>query len=154
MPRCPAPLRRAMTALLLAGVMLAVPAGEALAAEHGGGGGGGKKGEEGAPVKMEPPYFFDLPDMLINLNSVTKRQVFLKLKLTVEVGDPADIGTVQHVMPMVLDSMQYYLREKKAEDLAGSAGMYRLRRDLMARIAAPAYPAKIKDVLFKEMLVQ
>jgi flagellar protein FliL len=106
----------------------------------------------GAPVG--PPYFLDLPDMLINLNSPSKRPAFLKMKMTIEVAEAGHIDTVKHVMPLVLDGVQMYLRELRPEQLSGSVGMYRLRQDLITRISAPSYPAKVKDVLFKEMLVQ
>lgn len=115
---------------------------------------GGEKKEGAAAGPVGPPFFFDLPDMLVNLNATRNRPSFLKIKITVEVATAEDIGRVTHVMPMVLDGVQMYLRELKPENIAGSAGMYRLRQDLVARIAAPAYPAKVKDVLFKELLVQ
>lgn len=107
-----------------------------------------------AAAPTGPPFFFDLPDMLVNLNAARNRTAFLKIKITVEVAAAEDVARVNHVMPMVLDGVQMYLRELKPENIAGSAGMYRLRQDLIARIAAPAYPAKVKDVLFKELLVQ
>lgn len=118
------------------------------------GGGGEKKDGAAAAGPVGPPFFFDLPDMLVNLNATRNRPSFLKIKITVEVATAEDIGHVTHVMPMVLDGVQMYLRELKPENIAGSAGMYRLRQDLIARIAAPSYPAKVKDVLFKELLVQ
>lgn len=111
-----------------------------------------KEAAPGAPVG--PPYFVDLPDMLVNLNANGKRPVFLKIKIVVEVAEAGDIDTVKHVLPLVLDGVQMYLRELRPENIAGSAGMYRLRQDLVARIAAPSHPAKVKDVLFKELLVQ
>lgn len=117
-------------------------------------GGGGEKKEGAAAGPVGPPFFFDLPDMLVNLNTNRARPSFLKIKITVEVATAEDIGHVTHVMPMVLDGVQMYLRELKPENITGSAGMYRLRQDLIARIAAPSYPAKVKDVLFKELLVQ
>ena len=57
-------------------------------------------------------------------------------------------------MPRVIDNFQTYLRELRIDDLKGSAGMYRLREELLVRVNAAAAPAKITDVLFKEMLVQ
>jgi len=45
-------------------------------------------------------------------------------------------------------------RELRIEDLQGSAGMYRLREELLRRVRAATAPAQVKDVLFKEMLVQ
>ena len=38
--------------------------------------------------------------------------------------------------------------------LHGSAGLYRLREELLTRVRLSAAPAKVSDVLFKEMLVQ
>ena len=46
------------------------------------------------------------------------------------------------------------IRELRVEDLRGSAGLYRLREELLARVNNAAQPAKVNDVLFKEMLVQ
>ena len=57
-------------------------------------------------------------------------------------------------MPRIMDNFQVYLRELRIEDLKGSAGMYRLREELLTRVNAAAAPAKIQDVLFKEILVQ
>ncbi|MBV5335718.1 flagellar basal body-associated FliL family protein [bacterium] len=144
------PIYRRLTAAALC--LVASLVAPAFAADHGGGGGGDKKGESAGPVG--PPWFVDLPDMLVNLNTAAKRPAFLKIKIIVEVAEMGDIAAVQHVMPMVLDGVQMYLRELRPENISGSAGMYRLRQDLVARIAAPSHPAKVKDVLFKELLVQ
>ena len=121
----------------------------------------GKK-EEHAEVPAEPaqpdphaaPIFYDLPDMLVNLNAAGKRPAFLKIKISIQVSKPEDVPAVEHVLPRIIDNFQVYLRELRLEDLRGSAGMYRLRQELLLRITAAAYPVKVKDVLFKEMLVQ
>jgi len=57
-------------------------------------------------------------------------------------------------MPRIIDNFQVYLRELRLEDLRGSAGMYRLREELLTRVVAAAQPVRVKDVLFKEMLIQ
>ncbi|HCI47481.1 MAG TPA: flagellar basal body protein FliL, partial [Rhodospirillaceae bacterium] len=36
----------------------------------------------------------------------------------------------------------------------GSAGIYRLRQELLARVSQAIYPAKVRNVLFREMLIQ
>ncbi|MBV5335717.1 flagellar basal body-associated FliL family protein [bacterium] len=100
------------------------------------------------------PIFYDIPDMLVNLNSAGKRPAFLKIKIAIQVAKPEDVPAVEHVMPRIIDSFQVYLRELRLEDLKGSSGMYRLRQELLMRITAAAHPVKVKDVLFKEMLVQ
>ena len=45
-------------------------------------------------------------------------------------------------------------RELRIEDLRGSAGMYRLREELLQRVTEAAQPVRVRDVLFQEMLVQ
>jgi flagellar protein FliL len=109
--------------------------------------------EEKAPPQ-KPAVFFDMPEMLVNLNTGGKRVNFLKLSVALELNDPADVPKVQLLLPRLIDSFQVYLRELRLEDLRGSAGIYRLREDLLARVNETAQPVKIKDILFKEMLVQ
>jgi flagellar FliL protein len=112
------------------------------------------RGEHADKVASKPAVFFDMPELLVNLNTGGRRVSFLKLSISLELTDPADVPKVQLLMPRLIDSFQVYLRELRLEDLRGSAGVYRLREDLLARVNEIAKPVKIKDVLFKEMLVQ
>jgi flagellar FliL protein len=114
---------------------------------------GAAKQEDTAPAK--PAVFLDLPEILVNLNAAANRRSnFLKINISLEVESPADVLKLQALMPRIVDSFQVYLRELRVEDLRGSAGMYRLREDLLRRINEAARPVKINDVLFKEMLIQ
>jgi flagellar FliL protein len=99
-------------------------------------------------------FFHDLPDLTVNLNSKGRKRSVLKLKISLEVASPDEIPKLQALMPRVIDNFQVYLRELRLDDLKGSAGMYRLREELMMRVNAAISPAKVKAVLFKEMLVQ
>jgi flagellar FliL protein len=38
--------------------------------------------------------------------------------------------------------------------LKGSAGMYRLREELLARVRVAVAPIKVRDVLFNQILIQ
>jgi flagellar FliL protein len=114
--------------------------------------GHGEDSERAAPVK--PSVFFDMPEILVNLNSAGRRVTFLKLTVSLELTDPQDLPKMQLLVPRLQDSFQVYLRELRIEDLRGSAGVYRLREDLLARVNEAAKPVKVKDVLFREMLVQ
>lgn len=65
---------------------------------------GGKK-EEKQEAKAAPPkptLFVDLPDMLVNLNSGSRTQSYLKLKVAIELDDPAVPPKLDQVMPRVL----------------------------------------------------
>jgi flagellar FliL protein len=112
------------------------------------------RGEYAERAASKPAVFFDMPELLVNLNTGGRRVSFLKLSIALELNDPDDVPKVQLLMPRLIDSFQVYLRELRIEDLRGSAGIYRLREDLLARVNEIAKPVKIRDVLFKEMLVQ
>lgn len=114
-------------------------------------------GHEAEEVKVEPPkpaVFFNLPEMLVNLNSAGKRPNYLKITVSLELDDAANVPKIESMMPRIVDNFQVYLRELRIEDLRGSAGLYRLREELLARVNLAVQPAKVNDVLFKEMLVQ
>jgi flagellar FliL protein len=98
--------------------------------------------------------FFDLPEMLVNLNTKGKNASYLKLRVALEVDDPATVTRLENLMPRVVDNFQVYLRELRGEDLAGSAGLYRLKEELLSRVNLAVQPSRVTDVLFREMLVQ
>jgi flagellar FliL protein len=110
------------------------------------------KAEEAKPPKAM--VFYNLPELLVNLNSQGRRSNFLKISLSFELADAADIPRIEAVLPRIVDAFQTYLRELRPEDLRGSAGLYRLREELLARVNTSAQPARVNDVLFKEMLIQ
>jgi len=121
--------------------------------------GGGKHGEEAAPEKAKgvaaPPVFYELPEMLVNLNpGAGRRASHMKIKVRLELASAADTPKIEAMLPRIVDSFQVYLRELRVEDLQGAAGMYRLREELMMRVNRVAAPAKINDVLFQDVLVQ
>jgi flagellar FliL protein len=104
--------------------------------------------------KLPKVFFFDLPDLFVNLNGPDRRLTFLKLSIAIEVAEDSHLKRLEQVKPRLLDHIQIYMRQLRIEDLKGSMGMQRLREELILRINAAAAPVKVKDVLFKEMLVQ
>lgn len=110
-------------------------------------------GEQQAKAE-KPAVYYELPQMLVNLNSPGRRSNFLKIIVSLELADPKDVERLETAMPRIVDNFQVYLRELRVEDLRGSAGIYRLREELLFRVNAAVRPARVTDVLFKEMLVQ
>jgi flagellar FliL protein len=127
-----------------------------------GGGGGGaymffvrSSHEAPKPEAAKPATFVDLPDVLVNLaNSGSDRTQYLKVKIVLELPDPALVTQIQPLMPRVMDAFQTYLRELRPTDLDGSAGLYRLKEELTRRVNLAIAPNKISAVLFKEIVVQ
>lgn len=109
--------------------------------------------EEHAPVAPQT-VFFDLPQMLVNLNTGGKKNNYLKIAISLELSSQEDSVALQSLLPRVVDNFQVYLRELRVEDLRGSAGVQRLREELLLRVNNAVHPVVVRDVLFKEMLVQ
>ena len=100
------------------------------------------------------PVFYPLGDLLVNLAGEGKHPNFLKVKVTLQLADEKDVPLMEAIKPRIIDNFQVYLRELRIEDLRGSAGMYRLREELLLRVTEAAQPIRVRDVLFQEMLVQ
>jgi flagellar protein FliL len=98
--------------------------------------------------------FYEMPEMLVNINTTGRTRNFLKIKVSLELTSEADIARIDNVLPRIVDNFQVYLRELRLEDLQGAAGMYRLREELLNRVNAAVRPSQVKDVLFKDMIVQ
>ena len=117
---------------------------------------------EAQPQAARPPAFFDMPEIITNLNASGRRPVFVKLRSKLEIARAEDSAAIQAAMPRLLDLFQTYLRETRPEELRGSAGTHRLREELIARaniaVAPPTgsnQPApRVTDVLFVEILIQ
>lgn len=126
---------------------------------HGGGGshgGGHGSSESSSPGQSGPGgvVFYDMPEMLVSLNTGSGDSNYLKLRVTLELANGKGAERLEKVMPRIVDKFQVYLRELRLEDLEGSAGLTRLKEELLVRVNAAADPVRVKDVLFKEMLVQ
>ena len=98
--------------------------------------------------------FYDLPEMVVNLGAGSKKRTYLKIQISLELDKGEDLEALERVLPRVVDHFQVYLRELRVDDLHGSAGIYRLKEELLRRVNVAAYPVLIRAVLFKEMLVQ
>jgi flagellar FliL protein len=148
----------------LADPLIAMMTGEEPAAEEAMAEDAAQPPAEGAPAEGAAPatpgatgnetVFYDVPEMLVNFNTPGRKRNFLKLRISLELANAADINRVETVLPRIIDNFQVYLRELRFEDLQGAAGMYRLREELLGRVNAAVRPARVRDVLFKEMIVQ
>lgn len=118
-------------------------------------------GKEVGPEEVEAKQydfknlsFTELPEILLNLRATDGKQVFLKASFIIEASSPKIGEKVEKLKPMLIDQFQVYLRELDIEDLKGSAGVERIRQELVTRTNVLVTPDKINNVLFKEFLVQ
>jgi len=118
---------------------------------------GSKHGHEEKVAQVStrpPPAFYDLPEILVNLQAPGGRTSYLKARIVLEVEDAKLVDQIKPLMPRVMDAFQTYLREMRQSDLEGSAGLYRMREELTRRVNIAVAPSKINAVLFKEIVVQ
>ncbi|KQO45619.1 flagellar basal body-associated protein FliL [Methylobacterium sp. SD274] len=127
------------------------------------GGGGGyfmmkkKGGDDHAAVEVKKPLvFLDVREMTINLanDPGQEKPRVAKVKVSLELKDAKVENEVKPLMPRIEDTFQVYMRELRASDLAGSAGLYRLREELLRRVNVAIHPARAEAVLFKDVIVQ
>jgi flagellar protein FliL len=156
------PKRKWLPSFKLPSMKIMIIAGAGLLVLGGGGGGAyfyfftGHEHKEPPPVVAKPATFVDLPEILVNLSNgpTTERTQYLKVKIVLELPQAEMVGQIQPLMPRVMDAFQTYLRELRATDLDGSAGLYRLKEELTRRVNAAVSPSRITAVLFKEIVVQ
>jgi flagellar protein FliL len=104
---------------------------------------------------VKPVVFVDLPEIVVNLAGTgAERTQYLRIKVVLELPEQKMIEQIQPIMPRVMDAFQTYLRELRASDLDGSAGLYRLKEELTRRVNTSISPGRINAVLFKEIVVQ
>jgi flagellar FliL protein len=79
---------------------------------------------------------------------------FLKLAVSLELEGEEAKSAIEPVLPRVTDQFQSYLRELRVDDVRGSAGIMRLKEELLRRVNLAVAPTPVHDVLIKEMIVQ
>ena len=113
---------------------------------------------EGAPEPLPPTppnvTFYDVPDIIVNIQGADATPAYLKLSVSLELDSQEEEAGLKALMPRVVDQFQGYLRELRMDDLKGSAGIVRLKEELLRRINASAAPYRVRDVLLKQMIVQ
>ena len=110
--------------------------------------------EAGEPEGPRDVVFYDLPEMLVNLNSGSRQVSFLKIQVSLELDGPEAIPEVEAVLPRIVDNFQVYLRELRPEELSGTKGVVRLKEELLVRVNNAVESVRVYDILFKEILVQ
>jgi len=110
---------------------------------------------EAPPPPAKPSIFIEVPEMLVNLvGSPGERVQYLKAKIVIEVKEEKQAEAIKPTMPRITDIFQTYLRELRAADLNGSAGLFRLKEELTRRVNTAVSPSQVNAVLFKEIVVQ
>lgn len=114
----------------------------------------GAMGGEAPKVEAVGAIFYEVPALLVNLDGASANASYLKIVVALELDQRDQARELDGHLPRIIDSFQVYLRALRVEDLQGSAGLQRLREELLSRVNAALPTTRIRDVLFKEMLIQ
>lgn len=111
---------------------------------------------EAAKAARKPTAFVDMKDMMIGISNGGQqdRQPIVKIKVVLEIANAKVSDEIKPLLPRVEDAFQVFMRELRPSDLEGSAGIYRLKEELLRRVNVTVHPARIDAVLFKELLIQ
>ena len=111
-------------------------------------------GQAAAEAPAVQATFYDVPDIIVNIQSADGTPAYLKLSVALELEQADAKTTIEPLMPRVIDQFQGYLRELRVDDIKGSAGVIRLKEELLRRVNLAVAPTQVKEVLLKEMIVQ
>jgi flagellar FliL protein len=112
--------------------------------------------EEKAPEdkSAEAAIYVPAPEMIVNLRTPDGQSAFLKINFAIAAHDEAAGEMLKEQMPEIRDALQPFLRELRPEDLAGSAGVFRIKEEMTRRVKDRVGPDKINDILIQDMIQQ
>jgi len=116
--------------------------------------------EAGAEAEAAPAHdaaaksYIEVPSMTVNLRSSDGRAHMLRLRVMLVAASPERAGTLKAKMPLYLDMLQPFLRELRPEDLNGSAAVFRLKEEMIARANDAMGTGAVRDVLIQDLVQQ
>ncbi len=111
-------------------------------------------GQKRATVELPgPPVYYEFPTLLVDLKTGRCRSPFIKLRAVALVSE-SDIARLQELEPQVVDAFQAFLRDHERRDLVGKEGTDKLRQGFLSILNTALEPAKARNVLFREILLQ
>jgi flagellar protein FliL len=156
-PRSPGLIKRLLVILLIALVAAGVAGGGVwfYMSRHEG---APAQAAQAKPAPAPVPVFFALDPMTVNLQSDDGEQHYLRIGLTLKLGDAQTQEHLTQHMPEIRSRVLLALSNKHPEELAPLDGKRALAKELAALISQPTdaggSPVHVEDVLFTEFVVQ
>ena len=111
-------------------------------------------GQKRATMELPgPPVQYEFPVLVVDLKTGRCRSPFIKLRAVALVSEP-DMARLDEVEAQVVDAFQAFLRDHERQDLVGKAGTDKLRQGFLSILNTALEPAKARNVLFREILLQ
>jgi len=109
-------------------------------------------------VKVGRAHYVPLPEFLVDLAPDRRGRVaYLKLSASIEVDHHESDELLAHIAaarPAIIERTTFFLRELQPEDFQGSAGMARVKRELLRRVNLVLGPVNADDVVINDLVIQ
>jgi flagellar FliL protein len=97
--------------------------------------------------------FFDMDELIVNMSTSGNQKHYLKMIISLRLGSVQDKDVVAANLAVIQDSLYIFIKELRPQDFNSSGATLRFKEELIKRINKAIYPVEVKDVLFKEILV-
>lgn len=104
--------------------------------------------------EISPTAYVEVPAITVNLRSGDGQARFLKLRFILVAADAGRSARIREKLPVVIDALQSFLRELRPEDMSGSAAVFRVKEEMMARTQSALGPDMVRDVLIQDLIEQ
>lgn len=98
--------------------------------------------------------YIEVPPVIVNLRGGDGQARFLKLRFIIVAADAGRVDAIKDRLPVVLDALQPFLRELRPDDLNGSAAVFRIKEEMMARTTQALGAGAVRDVLIQDLVQQ
>lgn len=112
-----------------------------------------EKSKEAGSTTQPVDSFYDMEEIVVNLAPTANQRHYLKMILSFRLATNKDNAVIENNLRGIQDSFHIFLKELRAQDFSGSGATMRLKEELTKRVNKVIYPVEVKDLLFKEILV-
>ena len=109
-------------------------------------------------VKVGKTHYVPLPEFLVDLAPDRRgRTAYLKLSASIAVdrhNSDELLARIADVQPAIIERTTFFLRELQPEDFQGSAGMARVKHELLRRVNLVLGPVEADDVVINDLVIQ
>lgn len=102
---------------------------------------------------LEQNSYLDIDPIIVGLTSIGPKREYLKIDMTLRVGNEKESQAIMEKMPLIKDSLIVFLRSLRSSDFNSSNSTIYLREEITKRINKITAPVTVKEVLFQEINV-
>lgn len=110
--------------------------------------------EPSAATDVDSSSYIEVPTVIVNLRGSDGQARFLKLRFIIVAADSGRVNDIKDRLPVLLDALQPFLRELRPDDLNGSAAVFRIKEEMMARATQALGAGGVRDMLIQDLVQQ